>query len=109
MGRSETTIKTYVDYLEILAKNADLFNPEEIKLLISKQKSRNTKRLICYAYESFLKFFDIPWEKPQYRQEHKRAFIPTENELKLAVNCGRKTSYVFTSLIYETGARDVMT
>ena len=81
-------------------------NPEEIKLAIAnKLKSRNSKCLVCYAYDSFLKFFGITWEKPQYKQEHKRAFIPTEDELKLAINCGRKASYVFTLLVYETGAR----
>jgi len=106
MGRSDSTIKTYLDYLEILAKDADLLNPEEIKLAIAnKLKSRNTKCLVCYAYDSFLKFSGITWEKPQYKQEHKRAFIPTEDELKLAINCGRKASYVFTLLVYETGAR----
>ena len=106
MGRSDSTIKTYLDYLEILAKAGDLLKPEEIKLLIANNlKSRNTKCLVCYAYDSFLKFLDIPWEKPQYKQEHKRAFIPTDDELQLAVNCGRKTSLVFSLLIYETGAR----
>jgi len=106
MGRSDSTIKTYLDYLEILAKDADLLNPEEIKLAIAnKLESRNTKCLVCYAYDSFLKFSGITWEKPQYKQEHKRAFIPTEDELKLAINCGRKASYVFTLLVYETGAR----
>jgi integrase len=106
MGRTDSTIKTYIDYLEILANDTDLMNPEEIKLVIAKKlKSRNTKRLICYAYDNFLKFLGIPWEKPVYKQEHKRAFIPTDEELKLAVNCGRKASYVFSLLIYETGAR----
>ena len=106
MGRSDNTIKTYTDYLEILANDSDLMNPEEIKLVIAKKlNTRNTKRLVCYAYDNFLKFLGIPWEKPQYKQEHKRAFIPTEDELKLAINCGRKASYLFTLLIYETGAR----
>ncbi len=106
MGRSDSTIKTYMDYLEILAKDANLMNPEEIKsLLANKNNDRNTKRLICYAYDSFLKFLRIPWEKPQYKQEHKRAFIPTDEELQLAINCGRKSSHVFTAFIYETGAR----
>ncbi|MEJ2281261.1 MAG: tyrosine-type recombinase/integrase [Candidatus Bathyarchaeota archaeon] len=106
MGRSDSTIKTYLDYLQIIARNANLLNPEEIQLVIANQlKSRNTKCLVCYAYDSFLKFLGIPWEKPQYKLEHKRVFIPTDNEINLAINCGRKTSYLFTLFIYETGAR----
>ena len=106
MGRSDSTIKTYLDYLQILANDADLYNPEEIKLTIAnKLKSKNTKCLVCYAYDSFLNYLGIPWEKPQYKLEHKRTFIPTEDELKLAINCGRKASYLFTLLVYETGAR----
>jgi integrase len=106
MGRSDSTIKTYLAYLELLAKDADLMNPEEIKsLLANKNNDRNTKRLICYAYDNYLKFIGISWKKPQYKQVHKKTFIPTDEELQLAINCGRKLSIVFTAFIYETGAR----
>lgn len=106
MGKSETTIKTYTDFLRILSKEVNLLDPEEVKLNIAnKSCTRNTKRLICYAYDSFLNFLGIDWQKPNYKQEHKRTFIPTEDELKIAVNSGWKASHIFSLFIYETGAR----
>jgi len=105
-GRKEATIRTYSKYIKILAKKGNIFNPEETKLTIATHfKDQNTKRLVTYAYDAFLKYIGIKWEKPQYRKEDKKVFIPTDEELLLAVNCGTKTSIVFSRLIYETGAR----
>jgi integrase len=107
MGRSENTIKTYTKYLELLHKaGAALFDPESTKLTLATHfEDQNTKRLVTYAYDAFLKYHKISWEKPQYRREHKRVFIPTDQELQIAVNTGHKKSIVFSLLLYETGAR----
>ena len=106
MGRTEATIKTYTSYIEILMKHGNISDPEATKLTIANHfTDQNTKRLATYAYDSFLKFLGIPWEKPHYRKEDKRVFIPSDEELWLAVNCGRKQSFAFSLLIYETGAR----
>jgi len=105
-GKRETTIKTYSKYIEILAKNGNIFDPEETKLTIATHfKDQNTKRLATYAYDAFLKYIGIKWEKPRYRREDKKVFIPTDEELLLAVNSGTKPSIVFSRLVYETGAR----
>jgi integrase len=37
--------------------------------------------------------------------EHKRVFIPTDEELQLAVNCGIKSNLIFSKLVDETGCR----
>jgi integrase len=105
-GKRDTTIKTYTKYIKILAKNGNIFEPEETKLIIATQlKDQNTKRLATYAYDAFLKYIGIKWERPQYRKEDKKVFIPTDEELLLAVNSGTKPSIIFSRLIYETGAR----
>jgi transposase-like protein len=107
LGRSTATIKTYTKYLKMLHKaGATLSNPESTKLTIATNyKDQNTKRLATYAYDAFLKYLNVPWEKPQYRQEHKRVFIPTDQELQTVINTGRKQSIVFSQSLYETGAR----
>jgi len=105
-GRKETTIETYKKFVKILAKNGNIFDPEETKLIIATHfKDQNTKRLVTYAYDAFLKYIGIKWEKPQYRKEDKKVFIPTEKELLLAVNSGTKPTIVFSRIVYETGAR----
>jgi integrase len=106
LGRSNATIKTYTKNVQNISKYGNINDPESIKLAIATHfKDRNTKRLACYAYDAFLKFLGIQWEKPDYRQEHKRVFIPTEQELQTVINTGRKRSIVFSLFLYETGAR----
>ena len=55
--------------------------------------------------DAYLKFVGGEWIKPTYRPEHKTVFIPTEEELKIAVNTGHKMSMVYSRFLYETGAR----
>jgi len=105
-GRSETTIKTYSAYLIVLhSAGANIFNPESVKAVIANFKDRNTKRVVAYAYNAFLKFIGGAWEKPEFKCENKQVFIPTEQELQLAVNSGYKESVIFSKLLLETGAR----
>ena len=106
LGRRETTIRTYASYVKTLSKDADLNDPEAIKLVIAtKFKDINTKRSATNSYDLYLKFKGGIWKKPDYKREHKQVFIPTEEELKIAINYGQKSTVAFCSLIYETGAR----
>ena len=106
LGRKETTINTYTKYVKNLSKHGNLNDAESIKLVIAtKLKDTNTKRSATFAYAAFLKYLGITWEKPQYRREYKKVFIPTDEELQTAINSGNKTSVTFSKLIYETGAR----
>ncbi|MFZ7138223.1 MAG: tyrosine-type recombinase/integrase [archaeon] len=105
-GTSEKTIKTYSKYIQRLANYADINDPEAIKAAIAINfKSRNTKRLVCCAYNAFAKTHKIHWEKPKYKPEHHQVFIPTETELQAAINTGFKINIIFSELLYETGAR----
>lgn len=106
-GRSEATIRTYSSYLDIIQKqNINLLDAEAVKEFISEHfKDRNTKHLVVCAYDAFLKFLGGTWDKPEYKKEHRQAFIPTDEELQIAVNTGFRKTIVFNSLLYETGAR----
>ena len=106
LGRKETTIRTYTNYVNKLAKVANLNDPETVKLAIATHfQDTNTKRSATFAYDAFTKFLGITWEKPHYNIEHKKVFIPTFEELKIAINSGRKCTIAFSKLLYETGAR----
>ena len=106
-GRSEATIQTYTKLLRTLAKHGEPNDPESVKSVIAfHYKNKITKRLAVCAYESYLKFVGGTWTKPQYTPEHKQVFIPTEEELKLAINSGTKESVIYSMFLYETGARD---
>ena len=106
-GRSEATIKTYTKLLKTVKKHADLNDSEAVKEVIAtRYKDRNTKRLVVCAYSSYLKFVGGEWIKPDYKPEHKQVFIPTEEELNLAINSGTKESVIYSKFLYESGARD---
>jgi len=106
LGRKETTITTYTKYVKNLSKYGNLNDPESIKLVIATRfNDRNTKRSATCAYDAFLKYLGISWQKPDYKMEYKKVFIPTNDELQTAINSGNKTSVTFSKLIYETGAR----
>ncbi len=106
-GRSEATIKTYTKLLKAVNKYADLNDPDSVKSVIAtRYKDRNTKRLVVCAYSSYLKFVGGQWIKPDYKPEHKQVFIPTEEELNLAINSGTKESVIYSKFLYESGARD---
>jgi len=106
-GKSEATIETYTKLLRTLDKKGDLYDPESVKSVIAfHYKSKVTKRLAVCAYSSYLNFVGGQWKKPKYKPEHKTVFIPTEDEMQLAINSGTKESVIYSMFLYETGARD---
>jgi integrase len=106
LGRTDETIRTYTKYVEILSKYGDINNPENIKGVIATHfKNKTTKRLVCCSYDAFTEFNGLLWEKPHYKAEHKQVFIPTEQELSIIINNGRKDIFAFSLFLYETGAR----
>jgi integrase len=105
-GRKETTIETYIKYIELLSKYCNLYDPELIKLAIATHyQNQNTKRSACCAYNVYLKFAGKEWIRPKYKLEDKQVFIPIDDELQIAINSGSRTSIIFSYLLYETGAR----
>jgi len=46
---------------------ADLFNPETVKDVISKERvTTNTKNHYVTGYDGFIKWLKIPWKPPTY-------------------------------------------
>ena len=105
-GRSEATVKTYTRLLKVIDKEGNLNDTTSVKSVIATHfKDRNSKRLAVSAYSAYLKYVGGTWEKPDYKPEHKQTFIPTEQELKLAMNSGTKENVIFSIFLFETGAR----
>jgi len=106
-GYSEETIRLHVSALRTLHKRgADLYNPESVKEVITRQKwSETRRRNVINAYSRFLKHEGIQWDKPRCKVSQKLPFIPTEQELDaLIAGSGSKTS-VLMQLLKETAMR----
>ena len=78
-GYSKGTNKTYITCLRmLLKKGAKLYDPESIKLALTKQNwSENRKCIAINSYTLFLKMNGMFWEKPRCKVTRKIPFIPT--------------------------------
>ena len=106
-GISENTIATYSRFLQKLAKQSNLEDPESVKTALATMDiCENTKVLHCYAYDSFLKFLGKTWTKPKYHfQQPLPEFLPTEQEIDQLIAGATKRISVLLTLIKETGMR----
>jgi integrase len=105
IGRKDSTIETYNNYIKILSKS-NLEDPDEIALFINENWTENSTRSVAVsAYDAFLKSIGKTWNRPKYKQESKIPFIPTDEELQQTILTGKKPSMTFSQLLYETGAR----
>ena len=106
-GYAEGSIRSYVSCLRTLwNRGADIFDPESIKDVISRQKwSGHRKSNAIKSYTLFLKMQGLKWEKPRCKVTRKIPFIPMEQELDaLIAGCGKKTT-TFLKMLKETAMR----
>jgi len=104
-GLEEQTVKIVGYYLNHLAVNVNLENPEKVKEFIAnKNVNSGFKGNLIKAYNYHALVNNIIWERPRYRWEQNKPKIPSEETLnKIIASCGWKYSVVFT-LLKETGA-----
>jgi len=107
-GYAESTIRLNRTALKVLvARGANLLDPESVKEAISKQKawSENRKRNVINAYSLFVKLNGLQWEKPKVKVTQKIPFIPTEQEIDALVSGSGKKTATFLQLLKETAMR----
>ena len=110
-GKSEQVIKQSNWKLRQIAKNTDLFNPEEVKNYVANYKLKNgnpskasNKNKLLTTYSYFSEVNNIPFDKPFYKVEEEIPLIPTtENVQKIINSAGKDYATIFT-ILTETGA-----
>ncbi|MEM2780539.1 MAG: hypothetical protein QW791_06710 [Candidatus Bathyarchaeia archaeon] len=83
-GYAEATIRLHRNVLTtLIQRGSNLLDPESVKEVIAKQKwSENRKRNVVVAYDHFLRFIGLTWDKPFCKNRtQKIPFIPAEREL----------------------------
>jgi integrase len=97
---------SYLDLLVVLAKTANLLDPEDVKTVIARKKWKDSvKMLACYAYRLFAKMENIAWEMPRYRQEETVLYVPDEKDLDQLISASQsKTMSTFLQCLKETYA-----
>jgi integrase len=100
----ECTAETYLKRLNRLAKIGNLANPEQIKNLIcAYQSTESYKELLTNAFDYWVKFRGLTWNKPKFTREEKPIFISLESELNALIAKPRLKMSSFLQLLKETG------
>lgn len=106
-GYAESTIIGRVKLLKIMVRRgANLYDPESIKEVISKQEwSQGRKSNAVDAYSSFLQMVGGKWNPPRYERPRRLPFIPLESEVDQLIAGLNTRMAAFCQLEKETGAR----
>lgn len=107
-AKSDYTIKYVNKALTYLSKHADLNKPEQIKQFIaSLQTSNSYKKNLCFAYNTYCKYYQIEWQKPLYKQEPKTIRIPTTEQIQMLIASTGRILSVKLTISKETGLRPI--
>ena len=104
LGKAETTIRCFANALQIISRNVKLAETEQVKTFIANRMVSNaTKQKYVVDYALFCKINNIPFTKPNYKQERKPPMIPSaENIDKIICSCTTKYATIFI-ILKETG------
>ena len=101
-GKAEETIIGYSRRLRHLAKNTDINKSEIVKEYIADKESSNAN-----AYDHFVKFYGLKWQKPFFTREERLPNVPTTERVNTIIpTFTRKYTTIF-SILRDTGLRPV--
>ncbi|MBT0160812.1 tyrosine-type recombinase/integrase [Candidatus Bathyarchaeota archaeon A05DMB-2] len=90
----------------LIARGANLSDPETVKDVIARQNwSENRRRNVANAYQLYANKYGIKWEKPKTRFARKIPFIPKEDELDSLIAGSHRKLAAFLLLLKETAMR----
>ena len=107
-GKSHYTKRNVEKFLQLINRKADLDNPKQVLLFISRhQVSNNTKEALSYAYRKYCKYYKIQAKIPFYPPDPKPVHVPTKEKLKTIIGNASKTMVTKLTLSMETGIRPI--
>jgi integrase len=105
-GYRPSTIQAAIITLKAVAKKANLFDPDTVKIhLASRRVSDSRKEKIYVDLARFYKFKGIRFQIPRYHRVDTLPFVPLEKEVDQLISaCGKKMA-TFLQFLKETGIR----
>jgi integrase len=106
--KSLSTLENNGRVLRILAKHANLFEPNQVKEYVASRDVKDgTKLNWIQVYAKFAEYYKIPFETPHITVEDTLPFIPYQKELEaiLEASSKRPAQHTLFQLLYETGMR----
>jgi hypothetical protein len=107
-GYSEATVRLHRTALKVLVeRGSNLFAPESVKEVLARQGwSENRRRNVINAYDSFVKYIGLSWEKPYCKARTQQIpYIPSEMELDALIAGSNRKLACFLQMLKETAMR----
>jgi len=107
-GKSEYTKRNIEKFLEFINRKADLDNPDEVLLFISRhQVTNNTKEALSYAYRKYCRYYNIQAKIPFYEPDPKSIIPPTTEKVEILISNASRIMCTKLTLSKETGLRPI--
>jgi integrase len=120
-GRQPSTIDSFRRHIAVLARNANLDNPQEVELAIARLKKTDpsTKRLtkipvsntykakLCFTYQNYTRFYKLFWEVPHYIEEERSIQPPSDEKCQMLVASARGALSLMIDISIQTGLRPI--
>lgn len=105
---SESTVMGFGKKLRYLMKHVNLEDPEQVKQFISERDCSNGhKGNVVNAYDHYVKYHGLTWEKPCYDRVDKIQRIPRTQDINKIISHVRMKYAVCYSVIRDTGIRPI--
>jgi len=100
----EVTVVSYLKRLDRLSRITNLDDTENVKNIIcSYQCTESYTELLTNAYNYWVNYRGLKWDKPKFLREDKPIFVPLESEIDALIARPRLKMSVFLQLLKETG------
>jgi integrase len=107
-GKSNYTKRNIEKFLQLINRKADLDNPKEVLLFISRHECSNSmKECLCYAYRRYCKYYNIEAKIPFYEPDPKPIHVPTKERLNIIISSASGAMVTKLSVSMETGVRPI--
>ena len=104
LGRAESTLQSTSQCLDYLDRHSNLNEPENVAKFIANLKGAGSyKANLVKAYNHYVKFNGLSWDKPKYRWEQQKPRIPSTETLNNIIEHASKKYSVIFKLLMECG------
>jgi len=120
-GKQPNTVDSFRRHINVLARHANLDNPQEVELAIARWKltdpktkkptntpaSNTYKAKLCFTYQHYVKFYKMMWEVPKYVEESRGIQPPSDEKCKMLIASSRGALSLRLDISMQTGLRPI--
>jgi integrase len=105
--KTDQYIRNVDKALSALSQRCNLDDPEFVKNTIAIIESVGYKRNLSYAYDIYVNYHGLKWERPKYWVPQKVPKIPLEKHIEAIIGCACQKTATATAISKDTGLRPI--